>query len=527
MALALLALALWLTSLALVGLVLYAKQRQILGTEILIMGWLSPLIGNFAWFANPLFLWALLRLWAKNSAVGPALLSILFSLDVLRFSTYLLDEGGGSTPVYGYGWGMVLWFAALFMLLAAVGTRQIEKRLDTLSAEGTDEWLRPIGIMACVAVLMGAGYLAITDRKHANAAERERLSGLAFKRGPVCGAGEPFVSQPLRPGTGPLEVVLSEGSYTGSSSPFNKPSNMLKWGIPVLRLGDRDYSYSMVGDEQLLVSVPAKGSATASLDVTVSGEEGRRPIAAKLVEISTGRIVFDQVWQPERGNARYCPEYSSYPKSTEQPRRLLIEALGLTPAPETPAKKASPPAKAAYNQVIGVVLNGFDEPGDAKSVDRNPSNFGAKQGNAATGRRPWAGNRNCPDDVGWDGWGSEGSPSRLDTGWPFMVGDKAYYPGQRGQYKALCAGGDAYLFVWAGRDGKYFLNLEKRRLSDFHRQWGGVVVIDDKRFVGGEHTISIDSLTEGVDGLTIGLVDEKSGKKAVVRAPQSVSRETK
>ena len=32
----------------------------------------------------------------------------------------LTDEGGGTAPVYGYGWGVVLWLAAILCGIAAI-----------------------------------------------------------------------------------------------------------------------------------------------------------------------------------------------------------------------------------------------------------------------------------------------------------------------------------------------------------------------------------------------------------------------
>jgi hypothetical protein len=81
--------------LALTGLVLYAEQRRMTGAEILALGWLSPLIGNFAWFANALFLWSLLRLGFGKPAVGLALLSTLLSLDAFRLGRPVRIEAPG------------------------------------------------------------------------------------------------------------------------------------------------------------------------------------------------------------------------------------------------------------------------------------------------------------------------------------------------------------------------------------------------------------------------------------------------
>lgn len=518
-ALSLVALTLWVASLALTGLVLYAKQERVTGAAILAFGWLSPLVGNFAWFANPLFLWSLLRLRFGKPAVGLALLSTLLSLDAFRFSRYLLDEGGATTPVYGYGWGFVLWLAALLVLLAAAGTRQIETRLEANGADDTSEWLRPIGFALCIAMLMAAGYLAFQDRKQANSVERERLSGLVFKRGPVCGTNEPSVQQPLGRDSGPVEVKLSEGAYAGNSHPFNKPTDLLQWGIPVVRVAGRDYSYAPAGDGQILTSVPASTPVAAVLAVAVSAVEGRLQIGAKLVEQPTERTVFDQVWRQEAQGARYCPDYSGFPREGEQPRKLMSEALAVHSPPAGVQGQVARPREPADNRVNAVILSNTDGPGLTEQSNHLPARSVAGQGTGAGARRPWIGNRNCPDNVGWDGWGSEGSPVRLDTGWPFMVGERAFYPGHRERYNALCSGDHAYLFFGVARDGKYYLTIEKRRLSDFHQAWAGIVVIQDQLLSTGDDVLKVDTVDEGADGLTIGLTNEQTGRRAVITAP--------
>jgi hypothetical protein len=518
------ALALWVASLTLTGIVLYAKQQRMLGAEILATGWLSPLVGNFAWFANPLFLWSLLRLQNKKPAGGMAMLSVLLSLDTFRLSNYLLDEGGGSTQVYGYGWGVVLWFAALCVLTAAAGTRQIEARIEADGVEGKDEWLRPIGFALCISMLAAVAYLATQDRKHANSTEQERLAGLIFKRDPICSADEPSVTRPLVSGAGPLEVRLSEGAHAGSSYPFNKPTDLLKWGIPVVRVAGRDYSYAAAGDDQILTSVPASVPSAATLVVASSTADGRRQIGANLVDHATGRVVFEQVWREEAKGARHCPDYSTFPKDGEQPRKLMVEALAVQSTGADIVGHAVRPREAADNRVDAVIVSNIDALGLTEQSNPQPTKSVVAPSNVGGARRPWMGNRNCPNNVGWDGWGSERSPVRMDTGWPFMVGDRAYYPPSRERYNTLCAGDHAYLFFGVARDGKYYLTLEKRMLSDFRQAWSGIVVIHDPYLSTGDDILKVDSVDEDAGGVTVRLVKEQTGRTAVIKAPLRLSR---
>lgn len=501
-----LALVLWGVSLAFTGLVLYADQRHIGGAEILIYGWLSPLMLNFAWFANPLFIWVALRLQAGKPATGLTLLAVLLSLDAMRFSPFPLDEGGGSTQVYGYGWGLVLWYTAMAAMLAAAGTRQVELRMETQAPASIDEWLRPLGLALCLVVPAAAGYLAFQDRKIANAIELTRLSGVAFKRGPVCGASEPSVSQSLGQIAGVVELKLSTGSAYASTYPFERVRRLLDWGIPIVRFAGRDFSLVAGADGQVLTSVPASTPAIATLFVFAVSAQAEHQISAKLVEQATGRVVFDQTWKSEAQGARYCPDYANFPKADAQPRKVLTEALGVQ-ALET----ENPPPVVAPNRVNGVLIGEVDAP------------IVPAQSSGTNGTLSWKGNTNCPATVGWTG-SPPIRPEGLDTGWAFVVGEKAYYLGSRERYYALCEEGHVYLYSGRRERGKYYLTIEKRRLSDFHRAWSGIVQIESTLLAAAGVDVKIATVEEGADELTLVLTRDQSKPRLVIKAPLKVSR---
>ena len=512
------ALALWAMSLALIGFVLYADQEQLRGIEILATGWLSPLAGNFAWYANPLFLWSIYCLLRGRPALGPTVLAILLSLDTLRFSRYPLDEGGGATLVYGYGWGAVLWLAALGVLASATGTHQIETRLAAGSAKASGEWLRPTGFAWCLLVFVAAAYLAAHDRRHANTAELERLSGLAFKRYPVCGAEDPVVAQPLMNFAGTLEVTLPEASRLSGASPFDRPTALLAWGVPVVRVAGRDYSYASAGTSKVLTSVPASSPPAATLAVTVSDIDGSRKIGATLIDEKAKRTVFDRGWQMMIGG-RYCPDYSTYPDENQQPRKLLAAALGMQ---GPPPGSAAPIVRQRYptdNTVTGVIVGRIDPLRSAERSDSRPAHSRVSPLPPENLLRPW--NRNCPAAVGWDAAGSVASPVRPDTGAPFMVGERAFYhPQRRNDYYVLCAGEHAYLYSGFHRERGYELAIEKRRLSDFGVAWSGTVVINDRGLtLRRQVRLDLEYVEEGTDGVAMGLVEQGTDWSAVVKAP--------
>lgn len=338
--LSLVALALWVASMPLTGFSIYDQQRELSGLEILGSGWMVVFGLQFAWVANPLFLWALVRLWAKKSAVTLSLLALPMALETILFSKLLLDEGGGSSPVYGYGWGFGLWLLAMCTLVAAAGTRQGEARVESVIAESVDEWLRPFGLFLCALVLGVGAYWSVNDHRIANQEEGARLSGLMFKRGSVCSDNNPLLGKPLEGFIGPLEIRHRPGVFV---YPFATPKPLLAWGIPSVRMAGQDYSLAAVGDEPVSHVVSANIPAAAVLDVDESTLDGRRTIHATLAEMPSGRVVFDQRWRFDADNKKgSCPEYSRNPAANQQPRKLLISALGLPLDP--------PPVKAQASQ---------------------------------------------------------------------------------------------------------------------------------------------------------------------------------
>ena len=407
----------------------------------------------------------------------------------------------------------------MFIQVAAAGTRQIETRRKTDGVEDVDERLRPIALGLCLSMLMTAGYLAIHDRQHANSAERGRLAGMAFKRGPVCGPNDFSVPQPLGRDARLVEVKLLVGDNAGYAHPFDKPTDLLKWGIPVVRVAGRDYSYASVGNSQILTSVPASGDAAAVLSVAVSLVDGRRVLSAKLVEQKTQRMVFDQVWREEEKGARYCPEYATSSMQSEQPRKLITEALALQPLTSLNGQEALERSP-ADNRADAVIVSNIE----ALEL-RDLSNQGPVKGvsNETFVQRIASGNRNCPANIGLDGRKAIGSPALTDTGWAFMVGDRAFYPGRHEGLGALCAGDHAYLFSGQAGSGKYYLALEKRRLSDFSQVWSGIVVIPDQDRSTRENVLKVDAVDERADGLTIALTNEQSWTRMVVKAPLRLS----
>lgn len=509
------AMTLWLVSLALTGFSLNSNQDSWPGIAILIAGWLGGLAVNFAWFANPLFLWAFVRLRTDKPAVGRSLLAVVLAFDTLRLSE--IPNGNGVSLLWGYGWGALLWLAAMCILLAAAGTRQVEARIKANTSDGFDEWARPFGFGLCAVLLAGTLYLAVNDRWHANRAESERLSGLLFKRAPVCRDDAALVGLPMAGLSGPLEVKLSVGESSGSTTPFNRPINLLEWGVPVVRYDGRDYAYAPAGDGWVVRSVPADGPASATLFVVGSYNSQRNEVTARLVEHPSGRVVFDQGWRPDSGSWRSCPDYEWSPKAGEQPRKLLAEALGL-PASGKPYGTVPPPGASLKGVIVSTTEASSQTATDSHPVKPNDEPR-AYLRDTSTG---YWGNRHCPKGVGWEPTRQASTaPFVPDIGWPFVVGERGYYlSGSQDSYRALCQGEYVLLLATDFTGQGFSLTVQKRKLVEFTLVWVQSFLVESTDELRKMHRQQVlDGFDERGDGFSIRLVDQESGRVTLIEAP--------
>jgi hypothetical protein len=457
------------------------------------------------------------RVKARKQSAGLAAITFFFALDTLRFSSYLLDEGGGQTAVYGYGWGCVLWFTSIGILVAATGTLAIENRLNSISANGQQaeessaEWLRPVGLVLSLTVFSIALILSYRDHIHANTAERTRLEGLAFKRGAVCSVEDPTVLKPVVT-QGALEVVLPKDEL--AAYPFNGPRRLLDWGIPKVRFGDRDFYYEVGPVSNTLVTVPATEPPASRLFVSRSFENGLEKITATLVAVSGERVVFEQAWVTEaQGGSRFCPSFSSSPSGDQQPRKLLLDALHIATRPPEKAHTKTNADNRATATITSSKVSEYRpalEPNGSASDPRPPGSLN------------WRGNQNCPSDVGWGGAVTKNDSARLDSGWPFFIGSKAYYLNNRNEYSALCQGEFAFLYNSTNSDDKSYLQIEKRSLRNFEILWRGVVEFKPRLTPKLNH-VRLNSIEETPDGISLSITNEDQWLDLLVNAPLKTS----
>jgi hypothetical protein len=503
----------WCCSLSLPGLSLYSENKQLFGFEILLTGWLSPLMLNFAWFANIFFVFGLLKLLSGGAPSTSVLLAAILSIDTIRFDMYLLNEGGATTPIYGYGWGAVLWFVAIFTLLAAASLRERElSAIHSVPMQASGRhWL--VGIVLAAVVLVGSSILSVHDHFVANVYESKRLTPLiAFKRTKVCDAPEPVAMEPLRNFSGILEVVSLEkkNSYSMSRYPFGQVKDLLEWGIPIVRVGNRDF-YLTSSPKPEVMSMAATGQPSAIL---THGGENWTGITARLVDAATERVIFDQTWSRENhGDINkyiYCPDYASFQSQDKQPRKLLLQALDLS---DGKSVKQPTVEYGIFPQVSGTVIA---QKGGGKTLkmivaEKYP---GLSTGEAFRYHSHELINANCPTDVGWD---MQEHNVSMNTGRPFKMAGVAHYLRPRYGVNAICGTGAVYIYQGTDSHDTYYLNIEKRSIPDFHQIWAGIIVIPIA--TRRNDVLKVREIGSTSNGVTLELVNDDTGDILQVSAP--------
>lgn len=506
--LAIAALGFWLVSLTQIGLV-FSDDRVWRGLNILVWGWVTVLQFNLAWLANPLFVWALVRILQCRGAI--VLSASIFVFSLFTFALKTAPTLGGTMELYGYGWGVVIWLLSFSLLIASAGALEIENRIERNSIpDHGAEILRPIGFLLSILICVLAIHYATKDRATANQEQLRHLEKTAFKSGHVCSVEIPVTQPNIVLNSGALEVVVANKNL--HAYPFDKPETLLGWGIPKVRVGNRDFYYEELDGGRALMSAPVTTPPAMQLHVSHTkikpGDNSK--INLRLSSMNGGRIHFDQTWTEERSNSsRFCPLYSWSPSEDMQPRKMLMEAFGIAVQPAThPTKSKSVTAATDHFKATIVSTKESIE----KPVARGRGDIESPRAIGSFGR---VGNRNCPKDVGWRARIEDIEAVRREDGsLPFSIGEKTYFLGMQEGYNALCKGSYVYLSSSGNVGGKH-LTLEKRSLSNFQLIWRKVVDFDQLSSKVGD-PLTLTTIDESDASLTLGVTNEAGWNDMVV-----------
>jgi len=246
----------WVLSLFFTGIILYGG-RKLSGFTILLTGWLAPIeifmgsAGCFAWYANFFFFFALIsQLHDKRQpAIKTSLLSVILAIDSIRYNQYLDNEGGSTTPVYGYGVGFILWFSAILLLLSSVIVKSYDLKDIDLKNKKIYKNIVPISICPLLLFLTLVGYFSFNFWLNGNNDEKKFGSShsVVFKLKKDCEVeiGTPKIKFNVDQ---PIEILDN-----CEVMPFDTPKQALEWGIPRIRINNLDYY--LVPDRKPLISI--------------------------------------------------------------------------------------------------------------------------------------------------------------------------------------------------------------------------------------------------------------------------------
>jgi len=301
--------AFWFSSLYFV-VFLTTRGDPLTGQYFLLAGWLGPLVGEFSWFANLLYGWALLRLLVNVNAN----VLISTSLSVLLVMTSLLyvdsgfdlsvgaSKGEGVYYFYGIGIGYYLWLASMVLLLA----HRILTPATSDGSEGSPQTERSSGgvkvsvSVVALTVLCVLIYMSFSLQSSVANGHREMLNQIFYVPWERCEVEDYApIENPVRLNT-PLR--LESALYKEINV-----KDILQWQVDAVRVGDYDYRYDQtVFDEGIAIS-PAIGESDATLLVETPASVEEKVVRAQLIDEKSETTVFDHVWKYNSVLREYCP----------------------------------------------------------------------------------------------------------------------------------------------------------------------------------------------------------------------------
>ncbi|GEM_PF-2833759 len=294
----------------------YTSKHSMYGFSILLLGWLGPLVGTFAWYANLFFCYSTIRLLKGKTVVISPIIAVLLSLDTFRYTEILLNEGGATVPVYGYGWGAILWFLSLGVIWLAAGIRSAQE-----GSNGKATCF--IAALFTVALVSATSYFYFYDRNNATPAEATRLKGIAFKRAAVCKEPTAMPTVTSVSVIGPLEIV-GDPSKFGVDIFWDSPFFFLRHGQSIVRVGGLDYFWVDSRDSRELIAKMASSKPEAQLKIDSTFDK----VNIELKLASEAKPVFSYHWEKQKNTRFTCPEI----ERNLQPSQLVLNALSLPEA---------------------------------------------------------------------------------------------------------------------------------------------------------------------------------------------------
>ena len=279
------------------------------------MGWLGiagvedgvSLLGVLAWWANPFYLWALLRssLGGKNPVFSANVAVCLASLTVF-LGSWAVNAVPVFTPVLGYGPGALLWYLAILSLT-----------YETTRYGGTASPMLVSGLAGTVCVLFVG--LLIWRGAASNLSEREKLPFYSAKRGFICSVE-----------ASPLPIADPQAAIALEAESKQWLESLRNWRVAAVQVGSTEYFAATEGSPEsqkppYMASRPVSAPARYTLRVdggypyvnkwSDGGDFVRMILIDNQTKSQIGQLVHHREINRKVG---FCPSLTYFPHSRNE-----------------------------------------------------------------------------------------------------------------------------------------------------------------------------------------------------------------
>ena len=477
------AVALWITSLILPGIVFYSPfygNDFLLGYSILLFGWSSIFSLNVAWYANVFFL---LLAFQKDKGIILAIVAVIFSFHMFYFSSFMEINAvkGRDVNVYGFGIGSLLWIVAMFFILLSEIAREIEAASARTDEKITNrlKYFKHLVIVLTISFIGGSFYLGINDRIIASPEEKKKLAVAIFKHTQICSSNGPNIKKSLLL-SGPIEIHKNYNGYQ-----YSVPRYFHNLGIKIVRF--EGYDYFNDRDKSKFIAVKSKGPPGARLYLNRYYDSNIKKYwyQIKLTSSDGKEVIFDQEFK-WLGHSP-CPSLSVFPE-------ILRSALSIPSSPKN--RDASRHYIYSFENIEANVI-------ETKTY------FGPKI------THPYS-VINCPSNIGFEKEAFSRNFETKGLGVPFRVNEKIFFI-KNVSNNVICS--DEYIyFVNSGKNraNKCKIVIDKYGVDNIEKIWAKKLTILNNKVTLGSVCTPI-SISETLNHIDIGLYDKRVNTVRVIR----------
>lgn len=295
------------------------NANEYTGLGVLIVGWLAPLMLNFAWYSNLFIFYIFIQFFNfKKSLVITITSLLLLSHTSYLYDSIMINENGNTASIYGFGLGYILWFTSIYILTIAIGLRNQETYPDSKSSR----FILYGGIVLLCGNTLFTIIKSTIDYTTASSFERQNLlkSGTIYKRGAVC--TKEYKTKKFSQPVNTLEI----NAYINNND--EEFFHNLDWeylykyykDIQIIGYQYQGTSKNKTSYNKIFQSRPTNKTPDAELNLSFENNN----LYVQLIDLKNNEILFDDVWTTK------SPSFSSYRYdecSNPRPYDLIKESL--------------------------------------------------------------------------------------------------------------------------------------------------------------------------------------------------------